>query len=133
VTGKWDQFSAYHVVREIVAQDPALLSAVVSGMTAGHGEALAKLKEEMAWANMAMDAALTLSTKRATPGNVELLNRCIAKRIESFGANTNGIEREYLAELKAAPSPASAWVESVRAQANPLPETGISIGGRDER
>lgn len=99
---KWDEFSAYSVVREILAEDPQLLGAVVSGITAGHAEALKRMQEELTWSNMAMDAALMLATKRATPGSVNLLNQCIAKRIEKFGSNLNGAERDFIASLAAA-------------------------------
>lgn len=96
---KWDEFSAHAVVREIIAQDPRLMTAVVSGITAGHTDALNRLRDELMWSNMAMDAALMLATKRATPGNVDLLNKAIAKRIEKFGSNLTGAERDFLSAL----------------------------------
>lgn len=101
MSDKWDEAKAYSVVREILAENPSLLSAVVSGIAAGHAEALDRLRVELTWANMAMDAALMLSTKRVSKQATELLERAITKRLEAFGSNLNGAEKDFLATVRA--------------------------------
>lgn len=96
---KWNEFSAYQVAREIIAENPALLHSVISGVSAGYSEALAKMQQELAWANMATDAALALATKRSTPENIRFFNTVLTKRFQSFGNGVNELEREFLASV----------------------------------
>lgn len=96
----WNRFTAYATARSIVAENPALLTAVVRGATQGNADAMQKLKEDLAWANMSVTAALAMATKRITPETRELLEKCLVKRFESFGSNTSQFEREFLAEKR---------------------------------
>lgn len=102
----WNEFTAYATARSIVAANPDLLTAVVRGATQGSADAMLKLKEDLAWANMSVNAALAMATKRITPETRELLEKCLVKRFESYAGNNNQFEREFLAESKKREKPA---------------------------
>ncbi len=92
--------TAYLAVKSMVAQDPALMTAIVSGLTDGFRMREDKLRAEMTWTNMALDMALTLATKRVSGNTKKLAEDVIRKRLEAWGDNfLNDAERDFLKGL----------------------------------
>jgi hypothetical protein len=93
---EWNAAKAYSVVQEIIASDPALIQAVVSGIAAGMEAKIKSMREEMSWTNMALDMALTMATQRVTPEVKRMAEHVIRKRLEAWGGGINGIEKAFL-------------------------------------
>jgi len=99
VSDKWDASKAFSVVRDIVATDPALVSAVVSGITAGFEENIKKLREDVSLTNLAFDMALVLADKRVTPTGRRMAEIVLARRILAWGDWASKGEREFLERI----------------------------------
>lgn len=85
MTHKWDEMSAFAVVKEIVAQDAELMHAVISGMLAGQNAAMNSLREELQWANLSYAMALSLALgDRQTAGAKATAEQVIRERIKRF-------------------------------------------------
>ena len=88
---------AYAFARAAVGCDPALTTAILSGITAGHADRAARINDLRVWADQALMAAtMLLTAKVQTPALKKHLEFCISEYYRSQGGGA-GAATDWLA------------------------------------